>query len=44
MKNKLIFLFSFLLIITAKQYPQQSVADSLEKQLENLSGEKKVES
>ncbi len=42
MKNKLIFLFSFLLIITAKQYPQQSVADSLEKQLHNLSGEEKV--
>ena len=43
MNYRILLILIFSLVVTVNQFAQQSVADSLEKQLSNLSGEKRVE-
>ncbi len=43
MNSRIKLILIFILAYAVNQYAQQGVADSLEKQLDNLSGEKKVE-
>ncbi len=43
MKNKIYLIIIFILAVSITQYAQQGMADSLEKQLGKISGEKKVD-